>query len=520
MLYKPKNQQLQRRDFIKCSAATIAGLSLLPSFRYINGPGYPFTLGVASGDPLPDSVVLWTRLAPEPLDRSFGISADEKVSWELSKFPDFKTTLQKGSFIATSDMAHAVHIEVYGLTPNTTYYYRFKHKKHISPVGRTKTAPALDAENTQFNFVLASCQNYENGLYTAYDHMVEEDIDVVFFMGDYIYEYGANPKAIRQHVPSHEIKTLEDYRIRYAQYKSDPSLQAAHAAFPWIVALDDHEVKNNWGGDGPPYDDNSSFLERRKAAFKAFYEHMPLRQSSIPQDINMKIYRKFNFGKLAEINVLDTRQYRTDFACFDETKENCSSRFDPSRTMLGEQQENWLFSNLKQSSSTWNILAQQVHMAQVDKAKGDKQSMSMDSWDGYVATRKKLFDVVKKNEIKNFVVLTGDSHKNWLNDLIEDFENPKSAILGTEIMGTSISSRGDGSDLPEIGKTILAENSHIKFYNDQRGYVKCSVTPYEYRTEYRVVPYVSQPGASISTRAVFVTKNNVPGAQRIEDKNT
>jgi len=526
------NETIDRRSFLQKTAKiaeVLAGVSLLGPFPAIvgcsrnerEGPStptppktlsYPFELGIASGDPLPDGVVLWTRLVPQgqamPPE-----SAD--VTWEVAEDESFKRIVQQGTYMAEPEYAHSVHAEVSGLQPDQWYYYRFKVNNEISPTGRTKTIPAAGTPVDQLNIAFASCQNYTAGYYTAYDHLVNEDLDVVFFLGDYIYEGSAQGGIGRGHLPRNEVRTLNEYRIRYGQYKSDPSLQAAHAAFPWIVTLDDHEVKNNWGGEGPPYDNTAQFLSRRAAAFQAYYEHMPIRKSSLPDDVNMQLFRRFRYGNLVEFNVLDTRQYRTDFACGGGIHSDCPERLDPTRTILGEDQESWLFDGLRSSSAQWNVLAQQVMMAQDDRQESPGTAFGMDKWDGYTATRARLFDVVKEHNIDNMVVLTGDSHKNWVNDLKEDFNEPDSQTLGTEFMGTSISSGGNGSDFPNHASTILAENPHIKFYNAQRGYVRCSITPEHWQTDFRILPYVDAPGAGIKTRASFVVEQNNPGAVQI-----
>lgn len=522
-----ENEKLNRRDFL-LKSGKIAGAGLLGGFSIAgckdNGGGtdpeptppksipFPFELGIASGDPLPNSVVLWTRLVP----RGQAMPAEPvNVTWEISNDDNFTNIIQKGTYTATPEFGHSVHAEVEGLEPDKWYYYRFKMKDEVSPTGRTKTIPAPGTSVENLNFAFASCQNYPDGHYTAYDHIVNEDLDMIFFLGDYIYEGPAQGSLGRGHIPRNEVVSLTEYRIRYGQYKSDPSLQAAHAAFPWIVTLDDHEVKNNWGGKGPPYNNNDQFLARRAAAFQAFYEHMPLRPSSLPNDVNMQIFRRFKYGNLAEFNVLDTRQFRTNFACGGGIHSDCAERIEPSRTMLGNEQENWLFDGLKSSTAHWNVLAQQVMMAQEDKEEGPETAFGMDKWDGYAATRNRLFDVIKNNNIKNMVVLTGDSHKNWVNDLKEDFNNPASQTLGTEFMGTSISSGGNGTDFPGHASSILAANPHIKFYNAQRGYVRCSITPTHWQTDFRVVPYVDSPGSEITTRASFVVENGKPGAVQI-----
>ncbi len=513
-----RGKTVDRREFIQKTSTVLAGVGLTGTYPLNHFSKKKddalFSLGVASGDPLPDSVVLWTRLAPKPLEGGGMPDQPVEVEWELATDDTFSFILKQGVTSAVPDLGHSVHIEVFGLEPASYYYYRFKSGNQTSPTGRTKTAPPYGQDLDEMNFAFASCQNYQSGFYTAYEHLVKEDLDVVFFLGDYIYEGGSNQES-RGHLPAKEIITLEDYRIRYGQYKSDPALQAAHAAFPWIVTLDDHEVENNWGGEGPPYENNEAFLARRAAAFQAYYEHMPLRKSALPGNMGFLLYRRFNFGNLAEFSVLDTRQFRTNFACQDGWKADCDERLDPARTMLGMSQEHWLFENLSRSSSRWNILAQQVQIAEVRREMESKIHYNMDKWAGYVATRQRLFDTIQAHDVSNFVVLTGDSHKNWVNHLLTDFSDPNSPVLGTEFMGTSITSGGDGFEINNLGKKFMQENPHIRFYNGQRGYVTCKLTPDEMRAEFKVLPYISRPGAAIESRATFVVKNGIAGAVQV-----
>lgn len=514
-----ESYSVSRRSFLKRSAATLAGAGLITAFPFLQTTSksvdYPFKLGIASGDPLPGGVVLWTRLAPQPLLGGGMGSQSADVQWQVAKDEAFTQIVKEGTATATPKYGHSLHIEADGLAPNTRYYYRFMTGNEESPVGCTKTAPAYGSSVDELNFAFASCQHYTSGYYTAYDYMAEEDLDVIFFLGDYIYEKGGQGKLGRGHLPKKEIITLQDYRIRYGLYKSDPSLQAAHAAFPWIVTPDDHEVKNNWGGEGPPYENNEDFLSRRAVAFQAYYEHMPLRKESRPENIDMQLYRDFTYGNLVQFDVLDTRQFRTDFACNDGQHSECAERFDPSRTILGDDQETWLFNKLKESDTQWNILPQQIMMAQGDRKSGQGTAYHMDKWDGYVTSRNRLFDVLKNNNVSNLVVLTGDSHKNWVNNLKEDFNRPDSPVLGTEFMGTSISSGGDGEAINAFGEKMLHENSHIKYFNAQRGYVRCSLTPETFKADYRTIPYVTKKSAPVKTSASFIVKNGNPGARKI-----
>jgi alkaline phosphatase D len=479
----------------------------------------PFTLGVASGDPLPDSVVLWTRLAPDPLEPKGGLS-DEPVPvlWEVATDESMSDVVQRGVTLARSDLAHSVHVDVDGLSPGTEYYYQFRAGNESSPVGHTKTAPAPDASLDSFSFAFASCQSWPSGYYTAYEDMAQDDLDLVIHLGDYIYEYPIPPSAGERstEIPRRfntEMMTLEQYRLRHALYKTDSDLQAAHAAFPWLVTWDDHEVENNYAdevseNDVPP----EYFLERRANAYQAYFEHMPLRPSRMPRGPDLPLYRRFTFGELAEFNVLDTRQYRSD-----QTGSVEEAR-DSNRTLLGDVQEDWLLDGLASSGSQWNVLAQQVPFAATDENPDpDVENFGAgDKWDGYRADRDTVRDFMTDRPDLNPVVITGDVHRNYVYNIKADFENPDSATVGTEYIGTSISSGGDGSGTTVYGGT--ANEPYRRFYNDNRGYVRCTITPEQWKTDYRVVSGVEQPNGSVRTIASFVTDAGDPGAQLVSEQ--
>jgi alkaline phosphatase D len=474
----------------------------------------PFSLGVASGDPLPDGIVLWTRLAPEPLMPGGGLSRETvSVDWEVARDERFTSILKRGSVEARPESAHSVHVEVDGLEPDRGYWYRFIAGGEASPAARTRTAPAIGARLDEMRFAVASCQHYEQGYYTALRHLADEDVRLLAFLGDYIYENGALPDRPRQH-GDHEIRTLDDYRIRYALYKSDADLQAAHAAMPWILTWDDHEVDNNYAGDhdeagSPP----AEFLLRRAAAYQAYYEHLPMRRAVVPAGPYAQMYRRLAFGSLIDMHVLDTRQYRTDQPCGDGIKARCEGAFDAAATMMGEAQERWLMDGLSRSHAQWNVLANQVPIAQIDNLPGDDATYSMDRWDGYVEARRRLLSFLESSRPANPIVLTGDIHSNWVAELKPDFEEPSSPTVGVEFIATSISSGGDGADGGNFGAGALAANPHIRFFNGQRGYIRCAVTPSSWTSDYRVVEYVSRPGAPIRTRASFVVEAGRPGVQ-------
>lgn len=489
-------------------AAVAAAVTVAtPALSAASPVGSPFSLGVASGDPTPDGVVLWTRLAPEPLalDGHGGMpSRPVPVEWQVAEDPTFRKVVRAGAEVATPEWNHSVHAEVVGLRPDREYWYRFRVGDDLSPVGRTRTAPALGTALASMRFAFASCQLYSDGWFTAFDHMAQDELDLIVHLGDYIYE-GANVGRLgRAHLPAHEIFTLEDYRIRYSQYKLDPSLQAAHASAPWVVAPDDHDLENNWAGDTSQLDtepdqDPAVFRARRAAAYKAYYENLPLRKSSMPSGPEMQVFRRLTFGGLLQLNVLDTRRWRTDQleACAGD----CTGRWGEHRTMLGAEQEAWLLEGLGSSRATWNILANQVFMMQADHDAGEPERYGMDPWDGYAAARQRLFDGVHERNVENFVVVTGDAHRSVAADLKLDFKDASSATVGTEFLGTSISSGGDGVDNDALGNVWLAENPHMKFHSSQRGYQRVTVGRDELRCDYVVTPVVTRPGGSAFTRA-------------------
>ncbi|MET7461352.1 alkaline phosphatase D family protein [Nonomuraea sp. NPDC005501] len=478
---------------------------------------YPFQLGVASGDPLPDGVVLWTRLASRPLEPLGGMPYTRiRVSWEVAEDDQFKRRVRHGDAWATPEYGHSVHVDVRGLKPGRDYFYRFRTGGEISPVGRTRTAP-VTADRLKIAF--ASCASWPDGFYTAYRHLAAENPDVVFHLGDYIYEYGIVPTGGRRNTPVPDpfrvqCDTLDRYRIQYGLYKSDPDLQAAHHAAPWIVTWDDHEVLDNYAGDVGPGGNvtEQDFLVIRANAYRAFWENLPLRLPQLPDGPDSRLYRRFDFGRLARFNVLDTRQYRSDQVCGDGQQIDCAERLDPSRTMLGDEQEKWLLDGLGRSPAKWNVLAQQIAMCQLDFDPGPAQKLSMDLWDGYKAAKDRVLNGIVERGVSNPVVLTGDIHYNLAGELKADFNDPASPTIGVELVCTSVTSGGNGSastGVPAGGSDPV--NPHIRFSGYQRGYVSCEVTPEAWRTDYRVVPYIDRPGAPVETKASFVTVDGRPG---------
>ena len=510
---------IARRSFLKYMA-TVSAIPLAP-LRAAPPPGpapsfssAPFSLGVASGDPEADGVVIWTRLAPEPLAGGGMPREAVAVTWEVAHDERFETVVRKGVATATPQLGHSVHVEVDGLEPQRGHFYRFHVGGESSPVGRTRTAPAAGAMVDRVRFAFTSCQHYESGYFNGYPHMLAEDPDLIIHLGDYIYEYAGIDNRPRKHLGA-EIVSVDDYRTRYAQYRLDPMLQEAHRVAPWLVTWDDHEFDNNYADLVSEEDGISpeAFLARRMNAYQAYYEFMPLRRRSFPHGPQMRLYRTCRFGDIADFHLLDTRQYRTDQPNGDHQKPMEGKVFDPQATMLGARQEGWLMAGLMQSRAAWNVLAQQVMMAPLNRGEGEDRRYSMDQWPGYEVSRRRLLRFFHERQISNPVVLTGDIHINWVNDLQLDFNDPSSPLVATELVGTSMSSSGNGGTVIPEYERAARQNDCVKFYNANRGYVSCELTPQTWTTFFRTTPYVDRPGAPVETKGVFVIENGRPGAQ-------
>ncbi|GAA4446268.1 alkaline phosphatase D family protein [Phytohabitans houttuyneae] len=507
-------RKLSRRTLV-LSGLAVASATTLPTRSAVAAVPYPFRLGIASGEPAPDSVVLWTRLAPVPLnaDGQGGMAnADVVVDWQVSTTDRFTTLVAQGSVTARYADAHSVHVVAGGLAPDADYFYRFRAQGHVSPVGRTRTAPAAGTFGRDLVMAFASCAHYESGYYTAYRRMAEDAPGLVLHLGDYIYEDATTAGSIREHAGA-ETVSLADYRRRYAQYKSDPDLQAAHAAAPWLVVPDDHEVENNFAtntrADSSPALTAAQWTARRTAAYRAYYENMPLRPSAAPSGNSIPLYRRVHWGQLATFHMLDTRQFRSDQACGDGWKV-CADADLASRSLTGSAQETWLLNGLAQRSATWDVLGQQVFFARRFDAAG---AASMDGWDGYRASRSRIQQGWVQRGVRNPLVLTGDVHRAWANDLKADYANPSSATVGTELVCTSISSGGDGSGSTTIPD--VATNPHLRFYSDRRGYTRTTVSRTQVRADFRTVGSVTEHGAAVSTLRSFVILDGQPGLQAV-----
>jgi alkaline phosphatase D len=475
----------------------------------------PFALGVASGDPVADGFVLWTRLAPDPLNGGGMAPEAVPVRWEVARDPRFLDIARRGETLAAPELGHSVHVDVTGLEPDRWYYYRFIAGGEASPTGRTRTFPSIGTPADRLRFAFASCQHYGQGYFTAYEAMMEDDLDLIVHLGDYIYESDWGPK-VRFHLS--EPISLEQYRNQHALYKSDRSLQAAHAWHPFAVTWDDHEVDNDYAAehaeDQTPVE---AFLQRRAAAYQAYYEHMPLRRTALPVGPNMTVYTALAFGDLASFMMLDNRQYRSDHACQGsedfggQLLEDCAEREQEDRSMLGTEQERWLRGQLSDTRARWKVVGQQMLMAQLEQKAGEGEGWWSDGWDGYPAGRQRILSQIAEQKIENVVVIGGDIHSFWVADLKQDFGDSASPTVATEFVGTSVTSEGVPYD---VFNGFLPENPHIRFFESrERGYVLVDVSPDLWRTDLRVVDTITQPEASTRTLGSYAIERGKAGGQ-------
>lgn len=509
----PDASRLDRRTLLKFAVATAAaGATARGRGAQQRFGSNPFALGVASGSPTHDSVVLWTRLAGDVPSRQVA------VRWEIAHDEAFTRIVRRGEQLAVADLAHSVHAEVAGLAPDRWYFYRFMAGDATSAVGRTRTFPAPDAPAARLRIAYASCQRWEHGYFGAYRHMAGENLDAVLFLGDYVYEYPLSASPVR--IPSGWWPvSLEGYRERHAQYRGDPDLQAMHAACPWLVTWDDHEVQNDYAGlspgdGGPPVAD---FAARRAAAYQAYYEHMPVRAAALSAT---RIHSQHRFGTLATIAMLDGRQSRDAHACSLPGRPGsarldpatCAAWEDPRRTLLGTAQEQWLDGVFAQGGATWTVLGQQTLFGQRDLQPGAGRLLWNDGWDGYPAARRRLVESLQKHNVANPVLLGGDVHENWVGHVKADYRQAGSAAVGVEFCGTSITSRSGGNARLA---PVLAENPHFVFADsDRKGYGVVEFTPSRLSTTLRVVDDVTRRDTRIETLAAFAVEAGRPRVEK------
>ncbi len=508
---------MDRRQFLRATAATGAlGLGACamgePAGRQLG----LFTLGVASGEPEPDGFVIWTRLAHVPLAAGGMGAAPVPVGWEVAEDQAFQRIVRHGRADARAESAHAIHVEVPGLKPNRWYWYRFHAQGQTSATGRSRTTPAPGDAVTPLTFAFASCQHYEYGYFGGYRHLIADQPDVIFFLGDYIYENNSKKPPVRRHAGP-ECHTLADYRNRYAQYRLDPDLQDAHAAAPWVITWDDHEVENDYAGDSSGRGDPvAQFLRRRAAAYQAFYEHMPLRRRTATGAPGLALYRRFQWGRLVNTFILDTRQYRAGQACGrpgrwgGQVITDCRERLDPRRTKLGHRQEHWLHRGLAASQARWNILAQQTLMAQFRQRAGDgRMGFWSDGWDGYPAARTRLLRHIERARVRNPLVIGGDIHSFWETQLAADFNRSGSRTVASEFVCSSMTSRGIPASIIKHAK---ADNPHVLLAESRyRGYGITRLTPTECRTDFRALETVATRRPGVQLLASYVVPDGRPG---------
>jgi alkaline phosphatase D len=475
----------------------------------------PFTLGVASGYPQSDAVVLWTRLALESLQSGGGMpAAAVPVTWELATDEHMRNVVRRGVEYATPQWAHSVHVELMELDADRPYWYRFTTGDVQSPIGRTRTMPRADAANAHLRIAVASCQQYEHGYFVAYRHMLDDQLDLIMHVGDYIYETSWGQNRIRSH-NAPEAFTLDDYRARYALYRGESELQAAHAAYPWIVTWDDHEVENDYAGATSEEDDTREwFLARRAAAYQAYYEHMPLPRRAVPYGPDMRLFTQRSLGQLASITMLDTRQYRSPLACAEPGRRgsrvtNCPELHDPSRSKLGVTQEGWLASRMASSRARWNLFASGTVMAYVDEQRGEGEQFWTDSWNGYPAARARFMDSLAQTRVANPVILSGDIHSYLAANHHRVPNDRASPLVASEFVTTSISSQGVSQQSLDERR---ANNPNLLFANsERRGYLRLDLTPQRLQAELVAMESVTQRDAGKSVQAAFVVENGRAG---------
>jgi alkaline phosphatase D len=522
---KWKDSRIERRRFLQYTwgaVGTSMAVALLPGER-ARAKGWgknPFTLGVAAGDPTATGIVLWTRLAPEPANAAATGRWPIPVRWRVATDPNMRKEVTRGIAIASAQLAHSVHVELDGLKPRRDYWYQFDAGGEESAIGHFRTAASAFDAVEKVRFAAVTCQDWPSGFYTAYRDMLQQDLDLVLHLGDYTYEYAIGENN-RGPVPlgfERETVDLETYRLRHTLHKLDPDLQAAHAKFAFGVIWDDHEVQNDYSGLAPEYAEPSAeFTARRAAAYQAYYEHMPIRLGLTGRPTpSLRIFRQFRYGDLVEFNLLDDRQYRDDNPCGDGEVVRCPEALQDDYSMLGRPQERWLHDNFMRSKARWNVVAQQLLLAELEHQPYGDELYWNDAWDGYPQARKRLFDSVLASKLSNPVFLTGDWHSTFVNDLKLDFKDPSSATIATELVTPAITTGGDATPYGPYYGPMVPYNPHIKYFEgDRRGYFAATVTREQVEFELRFVSSVQRQDGVGAREATFVVEDGVPGAQRV-----
>jgi alkaline phosphatase D len=516
-----KSFTLSRRDALRALGTSLlltTPARLLRASESVRFATNPFPLGVASGYPSANGVVLWTRLLAASEDSHHLTDAAIPVKVEIATDEKFRKVIRTETLYATPEWAHSIHAEIAGLKPSREYWFRFTAGGQQSAVGRTRTAPKLSANIKRLCVGVASCQKYENGYFVAYRHMLNDNLDLIVHTGDYIYEYASTPGGNNVRGDgSGETFTLEDYRARHALYKRDPDLQAMHAAHPWLVTWDDHEVTNDYAGENTYEASGKAVLLRRAAAYRAYYEHMPLPSSAKPVGPHMQLYAQCNYGRLLQINVLDSRQYRSPLGCRgpEDTGGNasCASLFDATRTKLGELQEHWLGASLKESRARWNVLVQGTPMAHVDGDPGEGIAYRRDIWDGYPAARQRVLDALANTKTSNPIVIDGDIHAfqvAHINRIANDLSSP---VIASEFTTDSITSGGISQARLDQNRSI---NPNLLYsYSQHRGYMTLEFERNQVRADLVTVESIREQNAGRNLLASFVVENGKPGPVKV-----
>lgn len=514
--------EISRRRLLAAGVGATVGLYVAPltgSSAALTGRDGLFSLGVASGPLGSRGVVLWTRLAPQPFASDGGMPPRAvPVRWEVALDDRFRRVVARGTEMARADAVHSIHAEVDGLRPGWEYWFRFLAAGQSSPVGRTKTLPARGTHVERFAFAFASCQRYEHGYFTAYRAMAQDEIDLIVHLGDYVYE-NAIPAAVSSTAPRAgvvpdavrpEATDLAGYRLRHALYKTDPDLQRVHAHAPWAVILDNHDAVWDGDADDPP----RNTLARRAAAYRAWWEHMPLPKRDAPRGPAMPIRRCLAVGDLLQLQLLDTRQFRDDEDICAAPPPNigpqCAPILEESRSMLGDQQERWLGRGLHRSNARWNAVAQTVLMAPYDFQPGAGESYYLSGWDGYPVARRRLLDAIVDTRAPNPVILSGDWHTQWVNDLKRHPHDDRAPVVATELVGTAISS--DPGFTASRSTPALADNPHVKYYSARNGYTRALLDHQQWHSQFIAVD-AKQPAGSPQLEATHIIANGRPGAQ-------
>jgi alkaline phosphatase D len=500
---------LQRRDWIKLA---LSPLGIFLSDARSQNTAFekdPFALGVASGSPTPHSVVLWTRLLPVNTLRNPWGEQVISVRWEMSTTADFSTIAQSGEAPAHPELAHSIHAEPQGLLSNQTYFYRFKVGRYQSPTGKTRTAPAQGARTESLRFAVASCQRYHSGAFTAYAHMLQDQPEMVLFLGDYIYEMGARQNEARG-TWAYSARSLHDYRGLYELAKSDGDLQAMHAACPWLVIWDDHEVLNDYAGGSVRAGESGRIARHMSWGYQAWYEHMPVPASVLTQGVKglveqgaeLRIYDTLDWGDLARFYLFDMRQYRSNHVDCGIAKgfkpNECADWQNPTRTMLGAEQERWFEAQLKTSNRMkWNLLAQTTVMSHYRLPLLGGVAWS-DCWDGYPVSRERLLGALQANQTPNPIVFGGDIHQNWISHVKQrNYQVP-------EFVVTSLTTQSLGSitaqDMQALSPDCIFTDRH------RRGYGLVNLTPESMQMDLRTMEAVAKSASTVETKHRFSVK--------------